>query len=144
VVEQRRRVGGVVGHLVGTVGDRAGAEPALVVHERVEVAGEQLDEQLGRRDRCARTVEEQQPRAFAPTLVVHLDVVHERAGHGSQPKPPERARRVWPERPGGEAAESGEAMPDRRTPFVNTGERDTLTAFLDYPRDAIVAAGRIA
>jgi hypothetical protein len=35
-------------------------------------------------------------------------------------------------------------MPDRRTPFVNTGERDTLTAFLDYPRDAIVAAGRIA
>jgi hypothetical protein len=30
-------------------------------------------------------------------------------------------------------------MPDRRTPFVNAGERDTLVAFLDYLRDAIVA-----
>ena len=29
-------------------------------------------------------------------------------------------------------------MPDRRTPFVNTGERETLVAFLDYLRDAIV------
>jgi hypothetical protein len=29
-------------------------------------------------------------------------------------------------------------VPDRRTPFVNTGERETLVAFLDYLRDAIV------
>ncbi len=29
-------------------------------------------------------------------------------------------------------------MPDRRTPFVNAGERETLVAFLDYLRDAIV------
>jgi hypothetical protein len=29
-------------------------------------------------------------------------------------------------------------MPDRRTPFVNVGERETLLAFLDYLRDAIV------
>ena len=29
-------------------------------------------------------------------------------------------------------------MPDRRTPFVNAGERDTLVAFLDYLRDAVV------
>jgi uncharacterized damage-inducible protein DinB len=27
---------------------------------------------------------------------------------------------------------------DRRTPFVNTGERDTLVAFLDYLRDCVV------
>jgi hypothetical protein len=31
-------------------------------------------------------------------------------------------------------------MPDRRTPFVNLGERDTLVAFLDYLRDGIVGA----
>jgi Protein of unknown function (DUF664) len=30
-------------------------------------------------------------------------------------------------------------MPDRRTPFVNLGERDTLVAFLDYLRDGMVA-----
>lgn len=30
-------------------------------------------------------------------------------------------------------------MADRRTPFVNTGERDTLVAFLDYLRDCVVA-----
>jgi hypothetical protein len=30
-------------------------------------------------------------------------------------------------------------MPDRRTPFVNTDERETLVAFLDYLRVAIVA-----
>jgi hypothetical protein len=29
-------------------------------------------------------------------------------------------------------------MPDRRTPFVDVGERDTLVAFLDYLRDGIV------
>jgi hypothetical protein len=29
-------------------------------------------------------------------------------------------------------------MPDRRTPFVNTDERGTLVAFLDYLRDGIV------
>ncbi len=29
-------------------------------------------------------------------------------------------------------------MPDRRTPFVNAGERATLVAFLDYLRDAVV------
>jgi hypothetical protein len=29
-------------------------------------------------------------------------------------------------------------MPDRRTPFVNAGERETLVAFLDYLRDAVV------
>src|SRR5579862_8826775 len=29
-------------------------------------------------------------------------------------------------------------MPDRRTPFVNTSERETLVAFLDYLRDAVV------
>src|SRR5262245_21659678 len=29
-------------------------------------------------------------------------------------------------------------MPDRRTPFVNTGERETLVAFLDYLREAVV------
>jgi uncharacterized damage-inducible protein DinB len=34
-------------------------------------------------------------------------------------------------------------MADRRTPFVNTGERDTLAAFLDYLREAVIvkAAG---
>jgi len=30
-------------------------------------------------------------------------------------------------------------MPDRRTPFVNTSERETLVAFLDYLREAVVA-----
>jgi hypothetical protein len=30
-------------------------------------------------------------------------------------------------------------MPDRRTPFVNLDERDTLVAFLDYLRDGVVA-----
>jgi len=30
-------------------------------------------------------------------------------------------------------------MPDRRTPFVNTDERATLVAFLDYLREAVVA-----
>jgi hypothetical protein len=29
-------------------------------------------------------------------------------------------------------------MPDRRTPFVNTSERDTLVDFLDYLRDSVV------
>jgi len=29
-------------------------------------------------------------------------------------------------------------MADRRTPFVNTGERDTLVAFLDYLRESVV------
>lgn len=29
-------------------------------------------------------------------------------------------------------------MADRRTPFVNTGERETLVAYLDYLREAIV------
>jgi hypothetical protein len=29
-------------------------------------------------------------------------------------------------------------MPDRRTPFVNGNERETLVAFLDYLREAIV------
>ena len=29
-------------------------------------------------------------------------------------------------------------MPDRRTPFANSSERDTLVAFLDYVRDAVV------
>ena len=29
-------------------------------------------------------------------------------------------------------------MADRRTPFVNTSERDTLVAFLDYLRDAVL------
>ena len=29
-------------------------------------------------------------------------------------------------------------MSDRRTPFVNTNERDTLLAFLDYLREAVV------
>jgi uncharacterized damage-inducible protein DinB len=31
------------------------------------------------------------------------------------------------------------AVADRRTPFVNSGERDTLVAFLDYLRDCVVA-----
>ncbi len=30
-------------------------------------------------------------------------------------------------------------MADRRTPFVNAGERDTLVVFLDYLRDCVVA-----
>ena len=29
-------------------------------------------------------------------------------------------------------------MPDRRTPFVNASERETLLAFLDYLREAVV------
>jgi hypothetical protein len=29
-------------------------------------------------------------------------------------------------------------MPDRRTPFVNGSERETLLAFLDYLREAVV------
>ena len=29
-------------------------------------------------------------------------------------------------------------MPDRRTPFVNTSERETLVEFLDYVREAVV------
>lgn len=29
-------------------------------------------------------------------------------------------------------------MKDRRTPFVNTGERETLVAFLDYLREAVL------
>ncbi len=32
-----------------------------------------------------------------------------------------------------------EVVADRRTPFVNTNERDTLVAFLDYLRDCVVA-----
>ena len=28
-------------------------------------------------------------------------------------------------------------MPDRRTPFVNTGERETLVGFLDYLRESV-------
>ena len=56
VIEQRDRVGRVVGHLVRAGRARALTEPALVVHEHVEVGGEQLDEQLARRDRRARAV----------------------------------------------------------------------------------------
>jgi hypothetical protein len=29
-------------------------------------------------------------------------------------------------------------MPDRRTPFVNTNERETLVTFLAYLREAVV------
>ena len=88
VVEQRDRVGRVVGHRVRTGRDLGAAEPALVVDEDLEVVGEQVDQQVGRRDRRPRAVAEQQPRTLSPLLVVLLDSVGGDRRHGRRLRGP--------------------------------------------------------
>ena len=81
MVEQGRRVSGVVRHRVRTVWDRRLAEAALVVGDDVEVlANRAITGALA--ERRARAVEEQQRRPVPAALVVDVDPVHVGARHG--------------------------------------------------------------
>src|SRR5262249_26368967 len=84
VVEQRERVGGVVGHRRLALRHARAAEPALVVHEHVELLGEPVDQHSSRLDGGAGAVDEQQVRTVADLLVVQVEIGEREVRHGQR------------------------------------------------------------
>ena len=81
-VEQRRRVGRVVGHLVRALGDLGLPEATLVVGDDVELLGEAVDHHARLRQRLAAALEVEEPGTAPLLLVVDVDAVAVDRGHG--------------------------------------------------------------
>jgi hypothetical protein len=81
VVEQCGGVASEVRHRRLTLGHAGAAEPALVVDDHLELAGERVDQWRGRLDGGRRAVHEQQPWSLTTTFPVEVDVIEGQRRH---------------------------------------------------------------